>query len=221
MAFIFSDVFDEYAFHPEHPPPPKVREQPPRATKKVKSRGNHEQTSSEVSETESESEKDNVAKDGDWRNSEDPSQRSRARDGETRDDADEGQINVAFEIPLNTLIECLNIFGTAGPSSGAVSASGVGAAGRGHGWRRANENNDDSDIDDGGGRRGGLDAYFAAAAGGQEKRTSMRMSYFGPGYPLTLIMCGFFIPLLHITSTCVLQSRRRVWADDHLRNNDL
>ena len=201
MAFIFSDIFDEYAFHPERPSPPKVREQPPRATKNVKSKRNHEKTSSEVSETESESEGDNVVKDSDWRNSEGTSQRTRARDGETRDDTDEEPVNVAFEIPLNTFIECLNIFGTAGPSSGAVSASGVG---RGHGWRRANENNDDLEIDDGGGRRGGLDAYFAAAAGGQEKRTSMRMSYFGPGYPLTLIMCGFFsILLLHITSTSV------------------
>jgi len=103
------------------------------------------------------------------------------------DEDNEDVNNAGFEIPLNTLIECLNIFGTAGPISSTGSG---GTGGKTRGWQRANERNDDSDNEYGAGdrNRGGLDTYFAAAAGGLEKRTSMRMTYFGAGYPLTLIM---------------------------------
>ena len=172
MAFIFSDIFDEYTFHPEPRPAPRIRAQPEPATKINNAKGKQKQ---DASETESES--DDNAKDSDWKNSEAPSQPRRA----PGDDEDDESNNVAFEIPLNTLIECLNIFGTAGPTT---SSSGTGGKG-GRGWHRPNGNNADSDHEDRGERRrDGLEAYFGA----QEKRTSMRMSYLGAGYPLSLIM---------------------------------
>jgi len=165
MAFIFAEIFDEYTFHPEPPPAPQIRAQPERATKKsMKGKGKQKQDEPDISETESESE--NNAKDSDWKNSQ-----------PTRDEDEEESDNTAFEIPLNTLIECLNVFGTAGPST-SMSSTG----GKGRGWHR---NNADSDHEDRGERRrDGIEAFF----GGQEKRTSMRMSYLGAGYPLTLIM---------------------------------
>lgn len=177
MAFIFSEIFDEFAFHPEPSATPQIRAQPPRASKTAKEKRKND------SETESE---DDAAKDSDWRNSEDQQQRPLRNDRMDEDDDNEEINNAAFEIPLNTLLECLNIFGTAGPST---TGSG-GTGGKTRGWQRANEHNDESDNENGAGdrNRGDLDTYFAAAAGGLEKRTSMRMTYFSAGYPLTLIM---------------------------------
>ena len=91
--------------------------------------------------------------------------------------------NAAFEIPLNTLIECLNIFGTAGPASTNTSNSGKYKK-----WKKAGEDSDHDDDDEGGRGRGnarGIDSYFG---GGSERRTGLRMSYAGTGYPLTLLM---------------------------------
>ncbi|KAF9228751.1 Rad1-domain-containing protein [Gyrodon lividus] len=104
--------------------------------------------------------------------------------------------STTFEIPLTTLIECLNIFGTANMSS---SSSGVS---KGKRWRREDDASDE-DTGDGRGHANNrrvtwsnnnnrdnangtnrLDRYF----GGSEKRTSMRLSYGGPGYPLTLLL---------------------------------
>ncbi|TFK46027.1 Rad1-domain-containing protein [Heliocybe sulcata] len=78
---------------------------------------------------------------------------------------------VPFEIRLNTLIECLNIFGTAGLSSGSKQQ---------HKKPRNNIGDDDDDSD----RDGPLDKFFQ----GNTKGTGMRMSYAGAGYPLTLIL---------------------------------
>ncbi|KAH0584433.1 Cell cycle checkpoint protein RAD1 [Termitomyces sp. J132] len=91
------------------------------------------------------------------------------------------EINVGFEIPLNTLIECLNIFGTAGapPTNASIKYKK---------WKKAGNDSDHDDDDD---RRGrgrsearGLDAYFS----GPDKRTGMRLTYVGPGNPLTLVL---------------------------------
>ncbi|KAF8916036.1 repair protein Rad1/Rec1/Rad17-domain-containing protein [Mucidula mucida] len=62
----------------------------------------------------------------------------------TDDHDDDDEDSAAFEIPLNTLIECLNIFGTAGGSSYTGSSSGGG--GKVTRWRRVG--GDDSDGDD-------------------------------------------------------------------------
>ncbi|KAK7037464.1 checkpoint clamp complex protein Rad1 [Paramarasmius palmivorus] len=83
------------------------------------------------------------------------------------EDPDE-QKATAFELPLNTLIECLNIFGTAG---GSGDESGDEADGNGRRRRQ-------------GANGGSLDQFF----GRSDKRTSMRMTYMGTGYPLTLLI---------------------------------
>ncbi|KAF8126491.1 Rad1/Rec1/Rad17 [Boletus edulis] len=87
--------------------------------------------------------------------------------------------STTFEIPLTTFIECLGIFGTANMSSHTNGP-------KPKKWRREDEVSD--------GERGrcqrksathGLEHFFG---GGNEKRTSMRLSYAGPGYPLTLLL---------------------------------
>ncbi|KAJ7090378.1 Rad1/Rec1/Rad17 [Mycena belliarum] len=105
------------------------------------------------------------------------------QDSQTSDPEDVG---VAFEIPLNTLIECLNIFGTAGSTSAANTTS------KHKKWKRAGEDSDPEEDDDARGRRQsngtgakGIDSYFGSAA---EKGTGMRMTYAGSGYPLTLLI---------------------------------
>ncbi|KAF8061634.1 Rad1/Rec1/Rad17 [Lyophyllum atratum] len=92
--------------------------------------------------------------------------------------------NVAFEVPLNTLIECLNIFGTAGAASTNVSSGNKYKK-----WKKAGEDSDHGDDDERGGRgrsaaNRGIDTYFT---GGSE-RTGMRMTYAGAGHPLTLLL---------------------------------
>ncbi|KAF9244225.1 Rad1/Rec1/Rad17 [Melanogaster broomeanus] len=99
--------------------------------------------------------------------------------------------STTFEIPLITLIECLNIFGTANMSSSSSGAS------KGKRWRREDDVSDDGDgrgySNSGRGNNrdnanatgmNRLEQYF----GGNAKRTSMRLSYAGPGYPLTLLL---------------------------------
>ncbi|KAL4255741.1 rad1 family protein [Pleurotus pulmonarius] len=93
---------------------------------------------------------------------------------------DDGVDNVAFEIPLNTLIECLNIFGTAGthPSSTTSGAKR---------WKKQGEDKG-SDEEEGEGannKRRGIAQYFGA---GPEKSTGMRLTYEGAGFPLTLLI---------------------------------
>jgi cell cycle checkpoint protein len=97
---------------------------------------------------------------------------------------DDPEANVAFEIPLNTLIECLNIFGTAGP----LSHSGAGNGKNDRKWRKADDDDGGfgDERGDGEGRRGPIDKYFSG--GKDDKRTGMRMSFAGAGYPLTLLM---------------------------------
>ena len=100
------------------------------------------------------------------------------------DDDDENEF-ATFQIHLNVLIECLNIFGTAGPISAPITGNANNNFKR---WKRNEEDggSDHEGVGEGDGRaRGrGLAAYFA----GSEKSTSMRMSYAGDGYPLTLMM---------------------------------
>ncbi|KAG5642405.1 hypothetical protein DXG03_002837 [Asterophora parasitica] len=121
-AFIFSDIFDEYAYHSESP-------------------------SIEASQS--------------------------SEDADLVD-------NVAFEIPLNTLIECLNIFGTAGPAPPNASSN----TNKFKKWKKPGDS--DNEDDDRGVRGGSrIDSYFT---GGSEKGTGMRMTYAGSGNPLTLLL---------------------------------
>jgi cell cycle checkpoint protein len=86
--------------------------------------------------------------------------------------------NAAVEVPLNALIECLNVYGT----TGAPTASN---ASKYRTWGCADENSDYEREEDrpqtGNGR---LDSYFNAS----DKRTGIRMSYAGNGHPLTLLL---------------------------------
>lgn len=81
--------------------------------------------------------------------------------------------NSSFEMPLNTVLDCLNIFGS------AVSSSGV----RGKkGWKKPNENSDHESGDENANRIEPLNPNTS------EKHTGMRLTYMGPGYPLTLLI---------------------------------
>ena len=99
--------------------------------------------------------------------------------------------STTFEIPLTTLIECLGIFGTANMTS---HSSGP----KPKKWRKEGDPSDEERSDAKGKGCGGpsnnpqqptaahgLEHFFG---GGNEKRTSMRLSYVGPGYPLTLLL---------------------------------
>ncbi|KAF5324519.1 hypothetical protein D9611_004300 [Ephemerocybe angulata] len=99
------------------------------------------------------------------------------------DEPDAPTVEAAFQINLNILIDCLNIFGTAGPLPAPSTA-----ANNFKRWKRDGEGDDDGVHGEDGranGGRGRIDAYLA---GGDGKRTSMRMSYEGDGYPLTLLI---------------------------------
>ena len=163
-AFIFSEVFDEYTYHAEPPPPGAAKPQKPKPS----------QTDPNASGTESDSE-----------------------NGEDKEQSEELD-NAAFEIPLNTLIECLNIFGTASAVNAMAAISGSSGGGgapsnskQSKKWRRVGDGDSDGE-----GRAGGrgLEAYFGPSAG--EKRTGMRLSYPGAGYPLTLIMYVMLVTFL-------------------------
>ena len=93
----------------------------------------------------------------------------------------------AFEIPLNTLMDCLNVFGTAAQAPGGSSkkkkngdddSDGGGGIGAGGGRRDKGKGRADAD-----GTNARLDEWFAPGKG-----TGMRMSYAGPGYPLTVLV---------------------------------
>ncbi|KAG6334883.1 hypothetical protein ID866_4207 [Astraeus odoratus] len=103
-------------------------------------------------------------------------------------DADNDPSYTSFEIPLNTLIECLNIYGTATmPSSGGGSAHKK--------WHREGDRSDDERYEEHQDVRqqardasavpasSRIDQYFG---GGNDKRTRARLSYGGAGHPLTV-----------------------------------
>ncbi|KAL7283007.1 hypothetical protein ACG7TL_002431 [Trametes sanguinea] len=109
-----------------------------------------------------------------------PSQRSQP------EDEDDELTATAFEIPLGTLMDCLNIFGTAGLAPGASQkkkkSQGDGdESDGGVGGERANAKGKGR-ADDAPGNTT-LDQWFAPGKG-----TGMRMSYAGPGHPLTLLV---------------------------------
>ncbi|KAH8834046.1 Rad1/Rec1/Rad17 [Flagelloscypha sp. PMI_526] len=104
---------------------------------------------------------------------------------EDMDAEDELEENESFEFPINTFLECLNIFGSAG---GAIGGS-TNAFKR---WRKDGEPDDAEEIGSdkpdpaaAGTRR--IETYFGGGSG-SEKRTGMRMTWYGDGYPLTLLL---------------------------------
>ncbi|KAI0831692.1 Rad1-domain-containing protein [Trametes gibbosa] len=96
-------------------------------------------------------------------------------------------ILTSFEIPLGALMECLNVFGTAGIAPGTSQkkkkqGDGDESDGGGGGKRADRKGKRRADADDAGGNAT-LDQWFAPGKG-----TGMRMSYAGPGHPLTLLV---------------------------------
>ncbi|KII89284.1 hypothetical protein PLICRDRAFT_139696 [Plicaturopsis crispa FD-325 SS-3] len=120
--------------------------------------------------------------------------RTHANDDEREEvEGEEEAEGTSFEIPLSTLIECLNIYGTASSTLSSTLSSSA----KHKKWRR--EHDDSGDEGGGGGRGGrGIEQYFTAGGGGGggEKRTGMRLSFAGPGYPLTLLMCVVSLPFI-------------------------
>lgn len=87
----------------------------------------------------------------------------------------------AFEIPLHTLMDCLNVFGTAGQAPGAGSKKKKdGDDDDGAGGGKKDKGKGRADADAGNAR---LEEWFAPGKG-----TGMRMSYAGPGHPLTVLV---------------------------------
>ncbi|KAF5379886.1 hypothetical protein D9757_007177 [Collybiopsis confluens] len=127
-AYIFSDVFDEFAFHPENP----EGQQPSR----------------------------------------------QAGEEETLYDS-------AFEIPLNTLLDLLNIFGTA--SGASSSKSGRFKPLKSHD-DESDEQESNAEGDGEGLQQGGKNKKSKAGGVFSDRKTGMRLTYMGPGYPLTLIV---------------------------------
>ena len=101
------------------------------------------------------------------------------------DDGDGVNDITALEFPLDTLIECLNIFGSAtGSVGGQISQKKR--------WKKpGEESGDDDNVDEQNDRpgrsreNGKIDQYFANKSG---KSTGMKLSYIGEGYPLTLLL---------------------------------
>ncbi|KAL1744267.1 Rad1/Rec1/Rad17, partial [Schizophyllum fasciatum] len=94
----------------------------------------------------------------------------------TPPDPNDPDTGAAVEIPLATLLECLNIFGSAGPG-GAPSGTAHKK------WFRAE---DGSGEEDGGPRGGrGIEHYLGGAS---EKRTGLRLSFMGEGHPMVLLL---------------------------------
>ncbi|TDL27650.1 Rad1-domain-containing protein [Rickenella mellea] len=99
----------------------------------------------------------------------------------------DGVVSTDLEIPLNILIQCLNIFGS------AVGSASTNFSSRRKPWKRQGEDSDSDGQGQNYGRgrmngqdtNGRLDDYFSAD---RRKGTSMRMSYAGKGEPLTLFL---------------------------------
>ncbi|KAL1410990.1 checkpoint clamp complex protein Rad1 [Vanrija albida] len=76
-----------------------------------------------------------------------------------------------FEISLDALLQSLNIFGNAGGGAGVVPSVGGGSKKRR--WAGEGEERDDED---------------GWRARGRERRTGMRLTWLGTGYPLSILL---------------------------------
>lgn len=78
-----------------------------------------------------------------------------------------------FEISLDALLQCLNIFGNAGAGAGPLPGAGKGKKSRR--WAGEGEAGEDESTE-------------WRARGRSERRTGMRMTWAGEGHPLTIIL---------------------------------
>ena len=125
-----------------------------------------------------------------------------------------------FEIPLDALLECLNIFGSGAP----VYSSNNGGRGK---WRGDPHDEDDGpasgrrpqggrtiDLNTGGTR---LDQYFQPT---DSRKTTMRMSYAGIGNPLTFLLWVKYLDN-NVDIDYLKQSRGCCWTCHVLWDYDL
>ncbi|KAF8522074.1 Rad1/Rec1/Rad17 [Hysterangium stoloniferum] len=116
-----------------------------------------------------------------------------------QDSDNESDAEATFDIPINTLLECLNIFGTG--FSVAVTDNKK--------RRKWKQGSDESDEETGLGRNkktvppknnATIEQFFFSSGG---KKTGMRMSYAGVGHPLVLILAE---DASGPTTTCEIQT---------------
>jgi cell cycle checkpoint protein len=93
--------------------------------------------------------------------------------------------STTFEIALDTLVECLNIFGSGG---GVIIPAPSEKNGK-RGWHNKGDDNDDRPN-----RTGALKTSWNKGA---EKVTMMKMTYQDTGYPLTLILWAPIYATVH------------------------
>ncbi|CCM05792.1 uncharacterized protein FIBRA_08025 [Fibroporia radiculosa] len=109
------------------------------------------------------------------------------QDAGDHDEQEQEVPNISFEIQLQTLIECMNIFGTAGGSA-------IPSGNKYRRWHQDANSDNENDRGEGASNRsnnrsnktpanGRIDQYF-----GHEKGTGMRLTYAGSGFPLTLLI---------------------------------
>ncbi|EED81069.1 predicted protein [Postia placenta Mad-698-R] len=101
---------------------------------------------------------------------------------ESQEDEEEEKTSItSFEIQLTTLIDCLNIFGTAGTSASATTKY--------RRWKTDQPSDNEEDGNEQSSRskksaaNGRIEQFF-----GSEKGTGMHLTYAGAGYPLTLLV---------------------------------
>jgi hypothetical protein len=84
-----------------------------------------------------------------------------------------GETQTMFDINLNMLIDCLTIYGISVSTSSSTGGT----------WKNRKRRGDEEER-----VQGPMDD-FLASLGSKKRKTSMRMSYTGEGYPLKLLLC--------------------------------
>lgn len=80
-----------------------------------------------------------------------------------------------FEISLDALLQCLNIFGNAGAGAGPIPSTGKGKKSRR--WAGEGEGGADEESTE-----------WRTTRNNRERRTGMRMTWAGEGHPLSIIL---------------------------------
>jgi cell cycle checkpoint protein len=173
VAFIFAQVFDDF----DVVPPKRTRQRSPQVI---------------VPDSDTE-EEDELPEPGPAPRT----PRAMQQDEEGEDEVVPENYTTAFQINLNVLVDCLNIFGTAGPvtAPSATTHKKWTKPVQGGGGAEDNQNSDGGEGPprrgsvNGGGRSGQRDLQ-PVRLGGQmgDKKTSVRLTYSGDGYPLVAVV---------------------------------
>ena len=90
-----------------------------------------------------------------------------------REGEEDEETQTMFDINLNMLIDCLTIFGISVSTTSSTGGT----------WKSRKRGGDDDEE-----RVQGPMDDFLASLGSKKRKTSMRMSYTGEGYPLKLLL---------------------------------